>query len=63
VCRLVNGVAKMGDYVMKKQVAEQPVVLEVPTTLETGFSIYTDDDADLLELPESEVSKWRKWLE
>lgn len=63
VRRLVNGVAKMGDYVAKKKIAEQPVVLAVPAIPKTAFSIYTDDDADLLELPEGEVSKWREWLE
>lgn len=63
VRRLVNGVAKMGDYVAKKKVAEQPLVLAVPVTLKTGFGVYVDDDANLSELPEGEVLKWREWLE
>lgn len=60
VRRLVNGVAKMGDYVAKP---EQPVLLAVPKIPKPSFSIYADDDTDLLELPESEVQQWRDWLQ
>lgn len=59
VRRLVNGIAKMGDYVTKP---EQPVLLTVSGTPKPSFSIYTDDDTNLSELPESEVQQWRDWL-
>ncbi len=62
VRRLVNGMAKMGDYVKKKG-AEQPLLLAAPVASRASFTIYTDDDADLLELPGDEVVKWRDWLE
>ena len=62
VRRLVNGAAKMGDYVKKKG-AEQPLLLVAPLASRPSFTLYADDDADLLELPGDEVARWREWLE